>query len=128
MPKKRRKPRHETIHHPPCHSGPWPRRRGADRPRAGPPARARAERPPIRIGVLTDMVGPYAANTGAGSIAGAQLAVEDFAKAHPDLPVEVVSADLQLKPDVALSIAGKWLDSEGVDVITDVPLSSAAFA
>jgi branched-chain amino acid transport system substrate-binding protein len=90
--------------------------------------RARAERPPIRIGVLTDMVGPYAANTGAGSIAGAQLAVEDFAKAHPDLPVEVVSADLQLKPDVALSIAGKWLDSEGVDVITDVPLSSAAFA
>src|ERR1700688_5039759 len=90
--------------------------------------RARAQRPPIRIGVLTDMVGVYAANTGQGSVAGTQLAVEDFTKTHPDIPVEVVSADLQLKPDVALSISGKWLDSDGVDLITDVPLSSAAFA
>jgi branched-chain amino acid transport system substrate-binding protein len=90
--------------------------------------RARAERPPIRIGVLTDMVGVYAANTGPGSVVGAQLAVEDFAKAHPEIPVEVVSADLQLKPDVAMAIAGKWFDTDGVDLLTDVPLSSAAFA
>jgi branched-chain amino acid transport system substrate-binding protein len=90
--------------------------------------RANAQRPPIRVGVLTDMAGVYMANTGPGSIAGAQLAAEDFIKAHPDIPVEVVSADLQLKPDVALAIAGKWLDSDGVDLITDVPLSSAAFA
>src|SRR3984957_3350216 len=90
--------------------------------------RARAERPPIRIGVLTDMAGVYAANTGPGSVVGAQLAVEDFLQAHGDFPVEVVSADLQLKPDVAMSISGKWLDTDGVDLITDVPLSSAAFA
>jgi branched-chain amino acid transport system substrate-binding protein len=90
--------------------------------------RSWAQRPPIRIGVLTDMAGPYAANSGAGSIVGAQLAVEDFLKAHPDVPVEVVSADLQLKPDVAMAIAGKWIDTENVDLITDVPLSSAAFA
>lgn len=89
---------------------------------------ARAQRPPIRIGVLTDMAGPYAANTGPGSIAGTQLAVEDFLKAHPDIPVEVVSADLQLKPDVAMAISGKWIDTDGVDLLTDVPLSSAAFA
>jgi branched-chain amino acid transport system substrate-binding protein len=90
--------------------------------------RARAQRAPIRIGVLTDMVGPYAANTGQGSITGTQLAVEDFLAAHSDIPVEVVSADLQLKPDVAMSISGKWIDTDGVDLITDVPLSSAAFA
>src|ERR1019366_5640574 len=90
--------------------------------------RARAQRPPIRIGVLTDMAGPYAANSGAGSVAGTQLAVEDFLKAHSDIPVEVVSADLQLKPDVAMAISGKWIDTDGVDLITDVPLSSAAFA
>ena len=89
---------------------------------------ARAQRRPIRIGVLTDMNGPYAANTGQGSITGAQLAVEDFLKENPDIPVELVSADLQLKPDVAMGIAGKWIDAEGVDLITDVPLSSAAFA
>jgi branched-chain amino acid transport system substrate-binding protein len=90
--------------------------------------RARAQRPPIKIGVLTDMAGPYVANTGPGSEVGAQLAVEDFLKTHSDIPVEVVSADLQLKPDVAMSISGKWIDTDGVDVITDVPLSSAAFA
>jgi branched-chain amino acid transport system substrate-binding protein len=90
--------------------------------------RARAQRPPIKIGVLTDMAGPYVANTGPGSVVGAQLAVDDFLKTHSDIPVEVVSADLQLKPDVAMSISGKWIDTDGVDVITDVPLSSAAFA
>jgi branched-chain amino acid transport system substrate-binding protein len=95
----------------------------ASLPRAG-----WAQSKPIRIGVLTDMVGAYAANTGPGSVAGTRLAIEDFAKLHPDLKVELVSADLQLKPDVAVGIAGDWLDNQGVDLITDVPLSSAAFA
>ena len=92
------------------------------------PRAARAQSKPIRIGVLTDMVGAYAANTGPGSVAGTRLAIEDFAKVHPDLKVDLVSADLQLKPDVAVGIAGDWLDNQGVDLITDVPLSSAAFA
>jgi branched-chain amino acid transport system substrate-binding protein len=89
---------------------------------------ARAQTKPIKIGVLTDMVGVYAANTGPGSVVGAKLAIEDFAKLHPNVKVELVSADLQLKPDVAVAIAGDWLDNQGVDLITDVPLSSAAFA
>ncbi len=92
------------------------------------PGAARAQSKPIRIGVLTDMVGAYAANTGQGSVTGTQLAIEDFAKLHPNVKVELVSADLQLKPDVAVQIAGDWLDNQGVDLITDVPLSSAAFA
>ncbi|MEI7710477.1 MAG: ABC transporter substrate-binding protein [Rhodospirillales bacterium] len=92
------------------------------------PRRAFAQQKPIRIGVLTDMAGAYAANTGAGSVAGAQLAIEDFTKANPGIKVELVSADLQLKPDVALAIAAGWYDNDGVDLVTDVPLSSAAFA
>jgi branched-chain amino acid transport system substrate-binding protein len=91
-------------------------------------SRARAADKTIRIGVLTDMTGTYAALTGAGSVLGAQLAVEDFTKAHPDIPVELLYADLQLKPDVALGIAGDWFDNKGVDLLTDVPLSSAAIA
>src|SRR5215469_7794712 len=90
--------------------------------------RARAADKPIRIGVLTDMAGPYAANTGLGSVLGAQMAVEDFMKNHPSITAEVVQADLQLKPDVAVTIARDWFDNQGVDVVTDVPLSSAAFA
>jgi branched-chain amino acid transport system substrate-binding protein len=92
------------------------------------PRRVRAADKPIRIGVLTDMTGAYAANTGPGSVLGAQLAVEDFMRARPDVKAEVVQADLQLKPDVALAIAADWYDNKGVDVVTDVPLSSAAFA
>ncbi len=92
------------------------------------PHRAHAADKPIRIGVLTDMNGVYAANTGPGSVLGAQMAVEDFMHAHPSIKVEVVQADLQLKPDVALAIATDWFDNKGVDVVTDVPLSSAAFA
>jgi branched-chain amino acid transport system substrate-binding protein len=92
------------------------------------PYRARAQQAPIRIGVLTDMNGVYSANTGAGSVLGARMAIEDFAKLHPELKVELVSADLQLKPDVALGIAQDWYENQGVDLLTDVPLSSAAFA
>jgi branched-chain amino acid transport system substrate-binding protein len=92
------------------------------------PRRVRAADKPIRIGVLTDMIGAYAANTGPGSVLGAQMAVEDFMQSHPGIKAEVVQADLQLKPDVALAIAADWYDNKGVDVVTDVPLSSAAFA
>jgi branched-chain amino acid transport system substrate-binding protein len=92
------------------------------------PRRSRAADRPIRIGVLTDMTGAYAANTGPGSVLGAQMAVEDFMHTHPGVRAEVVQADLQLKPDVALAIAADWYDNKAVDVVTDVPLSSAAFA
>lgn len=91
------------------------------------PRRGRAADRPIRIGVLTDMTGPYAANTGPGSVLGAQMAIEDFSHQHPGIKVELVQADFQLKPDVALSIATDWYNN-GVDLVTDVPLSSAAFA
>ncbi len=92
------------------------------------PTVARAQPKPIRIGVLTDMTGAYAANSGPGSVVGAQLAIDDFAKLHPELKVELISADLLLKPDVAVGIAGDWFDNQGVDLLTDVPLSSAAYA
>ena len=92
------------------------------------PRRARAADRTIRIGVLTDMAGTYAAQTGLGSVLGAQLAIEDFAKIHPEIKVELLSADMLLKPDVALSIAGDWFDNKGVDLLTDLPLSSAAIA
>ncbi len=82
----------------------------------------------IRIGVLTDMAGTYAALTGPGTVLAARMAIEDFAKTHPDIKVELLQADLQLKPDVAVGIAADWFDSKGVDLLTDVPLSSAAIA
>ncbi len=83
----------------------------------------------VRIGVMNDMSGLYADIGGPGSVTAAKLAVEDFQKtSKAGLKVEVVSADHQNKPDVGSSIARKWYDTDGVDMISDVPTSSVALA
>src|SRR5579885_623140 len=82
----------------------------------------------VKIGVLNDMSGLYADLAGRGSVAAAKLAVEDFAKIDPNLKVEIVSGDHQNTPDIGSSIATKWFDNEGVDMIVDVPTSSVALA
>ncbi|PZW42119.1 amino acid/amide ABC transporter substrate-binding protein (HAAT family) [Humitalea rosea] len=91
------------------------------------PARAQAAKV-IRLGVLTDLNGPYAGNTGKGSVVGTRLAAEDFMKAHPDIQVEVIQGDFQNKPDVGLAMARDWIDRQGIDAIVDVPVSSVALA
>jgi branched-chain amino acid transport system substrate-binding protein len=81
----------------------------------------------LRVGVLNDMSSVYADFQGPGSVVAAQLAVEDFAaKSHRK--IEVLSADHQNKPDVGASIARRWVDVDGVDVILDVPNSAVALA
>ncbi|MBS0499678.1 MAG: ABC transporter substrate-binding protein [Burkholderiaceae bacterium] len=83
----------------------------------------------VKVGVLSDMSGPYADLSGPGSVVAAKMAVEDYLKqTGSKLKVEIVSADHQNKPDVGSSIARKWIDSEGVDMILDVPTSSVALA
>jgi len=42
--------------------------------------------------------------------------------------VQVISGDHQNKPDVGTGLAEKWYDTDGVDMITDVPTSSVALA
>ena len=91
-------------------------------------AAARAEDVSVKIGVLTDMSSLYADIGGAGSVAAAKLAVEDFDPAAHGLKVEVVNADHQNKPDVGAGIARQWYDVDHVDVIVDVPTSSVALA
>jgi len=84
----------------------------------------------IRIGVLTDLSGIYAAPTGPGSVFAARQAAADFVAAHAahkGSKIEVVAGDHQNKPDVGASIANRWTDNEKVDVIVDVPTSSVAF-
>ena len=78
----------------------------------------------VKLGLLTDMSGVYADITGPGSIVAARMAIEDFGGKALGQPIELVTADHQAKPDIGLAIARKWLDSEGVDAIVDVPVSS----
>ncbi len=82
----------------------------------------------VKIGVLNDRSGIYADLSGEGSVIAARMAVEDFGAADKGINVEIISADHQNKPDVASTIARQWYDEEGVDVIVDVPTSSAALA
>jgi branched-chain amino acid transport system substrate-binding protein len=82
----------------------------------------------IKIGVLNDRSGTYADLSGEGSAVAARMAAEDFGAAAKGLNVEVVAADHQNKPDIASSVARQWIDEDGVDVIADVPTSSAALA
>jgi len=84
----------------------------------------------IKIGVLNDQSGTYADLAGPGSTLAAKMAVEDFKAANKGFttPIEVIAADHQNKPDVGSQIARKWYDSDGVDVIVDVPTSSVALA
>jgi branched-chain amino acid transport system substrate-binding protein len=91
-------------------------------------ANARAADDRVKIGVLTDMNGPYAALTGKGSVAAAELAIEDFGGKVLGEPVELVVADHMQKPDIGASIARKWYDNEGVDAIFDGAGSSVALA
>ena len=92
------------------------------------PVRAQPANQTIRIGVLTDLNGPNSASNGPGSVVGTQLAAEDFMAAHPGSKVEVLSADYQSKPDIAVSIARDWFDRQGVDVVSNVNNSAAALA
>jgi branched-chain amino acid transport system substrate-binding protein len=82
----------------------------------------------VKIGVLNDRSGTYADLSGEGSVVAARMAVEDFGAEGKGIKVEIVSADHQNKPDIASNIARQWIDQEAVDVIADVPTSSAAFA
>ncbi len=92
-----------------------------------PAFRARAQaRPTIKIGVINDQSGPYRDLNGPTSVACTKQAVLEFAAAG--FNVEVLDADHQNKPDVAVSIARQWIDQQGIDVVMDCAASSAALA
>jgi branched-chain amino acid transport system substrate-binding protein len=82
----------------------------------------------VKIGVLTDMSGPASTPTGPGSVAAAEMAVADFGGTVLGKPITVISADHQLKPDVAAGIAREWYDRDQVDLIVDVPVSAVGLA
>ncbi len=82
----------------------------------------------LRIGVLNDQSGLYAEFGGQGSIEAAKMAVEDMGGKIDGVPIEILSADHQNKPDIASAIARQWYDRDGVDAIMELTTSSVALA
>jgi branched-chain amino acid transport system substrate-binding protein len=87
-----------------------------------------AQNKAVKIGVLDDMSGPYAENTGPGDVAAAKFAIADFGGSVLGKPIELVSADFQSKVDVGVSIAKRWWDDENVDMVLGIPNSAIALA
>src|SRR6201995_5737470 len=82
----------------------------------------------VKIGILNDQSGVYADYGGKYSVEAAKMAIEDFGGEVLGQKVEMVTADHQNKPDLAVAIARRWYDSDGVDMITELTTSSVALA
>ena len=95
---------------------------------ATPFAAVRAQAGALRIAVLNDMSSVYADYQGIGSVIAARMATEDYGGKAARRAIEILSADHQNKPDVGAAIARKWLDTEGVEMISDIPNSAVALA
>ncbi|MEI7870652.1 MAG: ABC transporter substrate-binding protein [Alphaproteobacteria bacterium] len=91
-------------------------------------AAALAQNKAVKIGVLDDMSGPYAENTGPGDVAAVKFAIADFGGSVLGKPIELVTADFQSKVDVGVGIARRWYDNEDVDLIVGLPNSALALA
>jgi len=82
----------------------------------------------VKIGVMSDMSSLYSDIAGPGSTAAAKLAIADFMAKNKDIKVELLSADHQNKADIGSGIVNKWYDTEGVNLVIDVPNSGVALA
>jgi branched-chain amino acid transport system substrate-binding protein len=82
----------------------------------------------IKIGVLSNQSTVGSDASGVAAATAARLAVEDFGGAINGVPVQVIDEDFAEKPDSAALIARRWFDTEKVDAIADMPVSSAALA
>src|SRR6202049_4045412 len=82
----------------------------------------------VKIGILNDQSGVYADYGGKFSFEAAKMAIEDFGDSLLGQKIEIISADHQNKPHLPTSIARRWYEVEGVDMITELTTSSVALA
>ncbi len=82
----------------------------------------------VRLGVLTDLSGPYADLSGPNAVLAARMAIDDFGGKVAGKPVDLVFADHLVRADVAANTARKWFDEQGVDAVVDLTSSSTALA
>ncbi|WP_158932145.1 ABC transporter substrate-binding protein [Acidisphaera sp. S103] len=92
------------------------------------PAEAAMTGKKFTILVITDLSTVFSDTSGKGSVDGVQMAVDDFGGSVNGVPINVIVLDNKL--DVALTInkTREIIDSQGVNLITDVTSSAAAIA
>ena len=91
-------------------------------------ARAEISGNVVKIGVLNDQSGLYADLGGPGSVAAAQMAVEDAGGSVLGKPILIVFADHQNKADIGVAIARRWFEDDDVDMAIGFDNSAVALA
>jgi len=89
---------------------------------------ALAQTGPIRIGVLTDMSGQFSDQAGEGAVTAVRMAAQDFGGQVLGRPIEVIFADHQNRPDVAVARAREWFDRGDVSMVANLINSAIALA
>jgi branched-chain amino acid transport system substrate-binding protein len=82
----------------------------------------------IKLGVLDDFSGQYCNGNCMGPVVATQIAVDEFGGKIDGVPIEIIHGDHQNKPDIGVSLARRWYDTEQVDAILDVVNSAVALA
>jgi branched-chain amino acid transport system substrate-binding protein len=91
--------------------------------------RARAEAETLRIGVIYDLTGPFAAGGSVACSVGTQIAIDlvnEKGGIGGKYKIVPVAADSQSKPDVAINEAERLISQEKVDIINGIYASSHA--
>ncbi len=99
----------------------------ASLPMLGPTAFAQEK--PIRIGVLFDLSGPFAAAGSTASAVGTQIAIDltnERGGVLGKYKVEPVNADSQSKPEIAINEAERLITQEKVDIVLGIYSSAHA--
>src|SRR3954471_19217485 len=82
----------------------------------------------VRVGVMGDMSGFASDVGGAGAVFAAEMAAADHGQKANGKPVEIISGDMQNKPDIGAAMARRWFETQDVGAITDLPAYSVALA
>ena len=91
--------------------------------------RAQAQAETVRIGLIHDLTGPFAAGGSVASSIGAQTAIDlinEKGGVGGKYKVAAVAADSQSKPDVAINEANRLIDQEKIDIINGIFASAHA--
>ena len=91
--------------------------------------RAQAQAENLRIGLIYDLTGPFAAGGSVASSVGAQIAIDlvnEKGGIGGKTKIVPVAADSQSKPDVAINEAERLINQEKVDIIDGVYSSAHA--
>ncbi|WP_439394205.1 ABC transporter substrate-binding protein [Bradyrhizobium sp. PMVTL-01] len=91
--------------------------------------RAQAQAETLRIGLIYDLTGPFAAGGSVASSIGAQIAIDlvnEKGGVGGKYKVAPVAADSQSKPDVAINEAERLISQEKIDILNGVYASSHA--